>query len=579
MKSTIDKRILFVALAALAVFAAGIAYRAIFYRDLAGTICYEMEAARRILQGQVPFRDFYFDLPLTLVVFRMPAICLAQLASAHTGGALLPADLQTGLPLVFPFASLALGSFIEVSALALLSFALCIYIVSLTKLDQRCQLQLWFLLIGFGLANFAMGYSYGSAQHIFALLLSPYLFLRLTAWSSFSVNAARPWLRFGCGLLAGFGASFDVWFILVPLAIETVEFLSRRLGGKANRFAYELLGLIISFCISWSYLLRLDPAALRELVDWIIPLKITSYYLDQIAYFGLGSTPDRRDVIYFCAAAAILSFGIVNRVALLRPIFTLMMAGFVLYQIGMSGLSTDILLVVWASCMSFALQFCYLLESSFFSRICRRYPRLSYRRLPKVQIFALVALCSISLLSLATAEILQRRENVTVLTGPNAIDPTYLELTDAFAKFSQSGESIMILNGRLLPGFPLYALVERPIAGYFISTEAFSSLANIESHDLKDDVLGKPFGWIAATKKKMFDRLRCDIAKSQPGVIVVEGGQTFDGLEKANVIAQILANYTSQGEARYHSRCIGAKEFADWNYRYNVYERHGKGQN
>jgi hypothetical protein len=49
------------------------------------------------------------------------------------------------------------------------------------------------------------------------------------------------------------------------------------------------------------------------LIDWIIPLKITSYYLDQIAYFGLGATPDRRDVIYVCTAAAIVSFGIVNR--------------------------------------------------------------------------------------------------------------------------------------------------------------------------------------------------------------------------------------------------------------------------
>jgi hypothetical protein len=164
------------------------------------------------------------------------------------------------------------------------------------------------------------------------------------------------------------------------------------------------------------------------------------------------------------------------------------------------------------------------------------------------------------------------------LTGPNAIDPTYLELADAFPKFCQPGDSIMIINGRLLPGFPLYTLAEKPIAGYFISTEAFSSLANIEAHNLADHMVDKPFGWIAATKKKMFDRLASDIDKNRPGVIVVEGGQTFDGLEKTGIIGRILAQYTCQGEARYHSRCAGAKEFADWNYRYNVYERHSKGQ-
>ncbi|MBA4079480.1 MAG: hypothetical protein C0508_30910 [Cyanobacteria bacterium PR.023] len=245
---------------------------------------------------------------------------------------------------------------------------------------------------------------------------------------------------------------------------------------------------------------------------------------------------------------------------------------------GMSGLSSDILLLIWATCMCFSVQFLYLLESSFFSSIARRYPKLSYSRLPKVQSVSLAVVCSFTVLTLISLEIIQRRENVTALTGPMAIDPTYLALADAFPKYCQSGDSIMILNGRLLPGFPLYTLAEKPIATYFISTEAFSSLANIEGHGLADHMVGKPFGWIVATKKKMFDRLRSDIDKNKPGVIVVEGGQTFDGLEKADMISRILSQYKCQGEARYHSRCVGAKEFADWNYRYNVYDRHSKDQ-
>ena len=565
----INKGLLPIVLAALAIFALSIVYRAIFLGDLCGTVCYEIEAAKRMLQGQIPFRDFYFDLPLTLVYLRMPAVWLAQViaGSAPVNG-------------VLPFTAIAIASFFEVSLLAVLSFALCFYVVVISNLDDDRQKQLWFALLGFALANFAMGYSYGSAQHIFCLFLSPYFFLRLTAWlqpaNNVNLKTSTGLFRFFCGLLAGFGASLDPLFIIVPLAIEAAEFLGRRLAGKANSFADEFFWLLISFLLSWSYLLQLDQAALKELVDWIIPLKYTSYYLDQIAYFGLGATPDRRDVIYFCTAAAIVGFGIVNRMALLRPIIALMMAGFVLYQMGMSGLSTDILLVIWATCMSFAVEVCYLLDSSFFSNISRRYPKLSYRRLPKVQLTVVVALCSISVVVLAALEIMQRRENVTALTGPHAIDPTYLELADAFPKYCQPGDSIMILNGRLLPGFPLYSLTEKPIAGYFISTEAFSSLANIEAHNLADHMVGKPFGWIAATKKKMFDRVRSDIEKNRPGVIVVEGGQTFDGLEKSSIIARILADYTCQGEARYHSRCVGAKEFADWNYRYNVYERHSK---
>ena len=564
-----SKQKIFLICTALAVFALSIIVRAFFLGDLAGSICYEIEAANRMLHGQVPFRDFYFDAPLTLVFLRMPAVLLAQLLSAHSSSAVLP------------FNAIAIASFVEVSLLATLSFAFCIYIIVTSRLDQRRQMQLWFALIGFAIANFAMGYSYGCAQHVFCLLLSPYFFLRLTAWflpgTSLS-KTSNHWPGFFAGILAGFAASLDPLFIIVPITIEAAEFLSRRLLGKANSVADELFWLLISFLLSWSYLLQLNQAALKELFDWIIPLKITSYYLDQIAYFGLGATPDRRDVIYVCTVAAIVSFGIVNRLPLLRPIMALMMAGFVLYQMGMSGLSSDILLVIWAICMCFSVQFLYLLESSFFSSIARRYPKLSYSRLPKVQLVSLAVACSLTVLVLISLEIIQRREGVTCLTGPNAIDPTYLELADAFPKFCQPGDSIMIINGRLLPGFPLYTLAEKPIAGYFISTEAFSSLANIEAHNLADHMVDKPFGWIAATKKKMFDRLASDIDKNRPGVIVVEGGQTFDGLEKTGIIGRILAQYTCQGEARYHSRCAGAKEFADWNYRYNVYERHSKGQ-
>ena len=150
-----SKQRIFVVCTALAVFALSVVVRAFFLGDLAGSICYEIEAANRMLHGQVPFRDFYFDAPLTLAFLRMPVVLLAQLLSGHASAAVLP------------FKAIALASFVEVSLLATLSFALCAYIVVRCKLDNGRQMQLWFALIGFAVANFAMGYSYGCAQHIF----------------------------------------------------------------------------------------------------------------------------------------------------------------------------------------------------------------------------------------------------------------------------------------------------------------------------------------------------------------------------------------------------------------------------
>jgi hypothetical protein len=48
-------------------------------------------------------------------------------------------------------------------------------------------------------------------------------------------------------LLAGFAASLDPLFIIVPMAVEVAEFISRRLLGKANSFADEFFWLLISF--------------------------------------------------------------------------------------------------------------------------------------------------------------------------------------------------------------------------------------------------------------------------------------------------------------------------------------------
>jgi len=578
---TEQRRLTIIALGFLTLFGA-IIFRAFFLKDLSGSVCYEIEAARRMLSGEIPFRDFYFDQSLSLVYWRMLTVTLARvLAHGHL--------VQVGITAV-PFHFTAIASYLITSSLALGSF-LCsvLLILGRSKLAagsrSSSEVYLWMSVIGLALANFAMGFSYGCAQHLFCLFFSPYLIVRLISWqtnSALTIAAdgqknITPAARFVPRLLAGFvcgiAASFDPLFILVPLVMEAVEWLNRRLLRRKNIFADEFFALLIGYMVGWSYLLTLHPAALEVLTDWILPLKITSYQLDQIAYFGLGSSPDRRDIIYLCTACAVLSFGLAPRVQVLRPLTSVMITGFVIYLLTMTGLSSELLILIWAMTVAFAVQFGAFIETGLLANLFRRYPSLSYRRGAKVQIVLLAAGCLVASSTMAVFEYKQRQENIAVASGPHALDPDLIDLSDALQKYSKAGQSAMILNGRLLPTFPLYSMSDRPSSGYFISGEPFSWLANVEAHHISDQQLGKPFSWIEKTKKKMFERVLQDIEKEKPQVIVVEGGQTFENLEKAGIVGTILGNYHNRGEARYHSWCGGAREFADWNYRYNVYER------
>jgi len=94
-------------LAAGLVFVVSLIYRGLYFMELNGSICYEMEAATRMLAGQMPYQNFYFDQPLLIVLLRMPAVILAQFIA--TCSAMLNHS-QAALPVV-PFWARAFSHF------------------------------------------------------------------------------------------------------------------------------------------------------------------------------------------------------------------------------------------------------------------------------------------------------------------------------------------------------------------------------------------------------------------------------------------------------------------------------------
>ncbi len=546
--------------AACLVFSASLIYRAFYFMELSGTVCYEMEAAGRIIAGQMPFYDFYFDQSLLIAYLRIPAVFLAKLF----------ADLASSraILVVTPFWSSALSSYIITALTAVLSFLLCFYIVTSSRLPQKPLRLLAAALVGVGLANFAMGFVFGCAQHIFCLLLTPYLFLRAIRWAG-----AKPpvWLRILCGVLAGLGAGISPLFLPVILLVEITELVSTRF--QKLKPPVEFWALLAAYALSWTWILTLNAAALAELDDWIIPLKIASLHLDQIAFYGYGATPDRRSVIYLCTAVMVICFGLISRAPFLRPLATVMMGGFSIYLSTMTGLSSELSILIWSMCLALSVIAIIFIDGSLVANFARRYPYLSHRetRVNSVKVYLFALFCLGSLGVMAGCETMERRENITVTIGPRALDPDFIDIETALTNYSRPDQKVLILNGRLLPTFPVYARVNRQICGYYLSSEPLSTMANIQDHSLTDQILGKPFGWLTKLKAKLYSRIGAEIQIQKPAVILVEGGQTYDKLQEMGIVSIILKDYTAEGEGRYHSWCSGAKEFADWNYRYNIF--------
>jgi len=544
------------------VFLAAIVYRAFYFMELSGPVCYELEAASRLRAGQIPFYDFYFDQSLLNAYLRLPTVILARLFGdlAHSDEILV----------VTPYWASALASYITTTIVALLSFSLCCYITLKSSLSEKNLRLLAAVLVGIGLANFATGFVFGCAQHIFCLFFTPYLFLRASIWSG--GKPALP-LHIICGLLAGLGAGLNPLFLSLPLFIEVAELVAA--GFQKRKPAVEFFVLLVTFVLSWTWIFLLNSDSISQLDDWIVPLKFASLHLDQIAFYGYGSSPDRRSVIYLCTAVMVACFGLVGRAQVLRPLATAMMCGFFIFLATMTGVSSELLILIWFISLTLPVLAVLFIDGSLVTNFARRYPHLSYRerRVNRVKTFLFALFCLSSLAVVTFCETMERRENIAVAVGPQATDPYLLDLEAAVLKYSKPQEKILILNGRLLPTFPLYAQVNRPICGYYLSSEPLSTVASIEGHALTDQSLGKPFAWLARVKAKLYTRIGAEIQIQKPALILVEGGQTWDNLKEMGILPFILKDYKSEGEARYHSSCSGTREFADWNYRYNILKR------
>jgi len=541
----------------LTILAVGLGVRLSHSGDLPSSLAYEVEAASRMLAGQCPFSDFYFDQCVPTAVMRMPVIGLASLIAFFSGASPAIADS------ILNIAALGPASVLATSVLSVFSFWLSFTIISRfgqTVFSNHCK---WIILMSMAIANMTMIFEYGSTQHIFVLLLLPYLFVRWCHWQGAQITGGFNILT---AVLAAIAAALHPLFLLGVLVFELVEILQRR------RFKLlcdpTLWFFITASLFFWSYLALLPKEAAQVLFDWILPIKFNSFTHESFSFYGTKSTPDRCSLFYYAVFALIFAFAGLKKFALFRPLSVFALIGLAIWVSLVWGLSADALILTYFTSMLLCIETYFVLLW-----VIKRYPRFFIFKKESALAILIVMFAFLAVTSLLR---LERYQRYLAAMAPERLRPrNYKDLQDlasAIERNSRPKDMVFLINGKMQPASPLLLELGRRSCGYFISTEALGALAEIRRFKHNDAAHNTPPDMTKKVEKLLYQRLRKDILRQKPLLICQEQGDTEDDLRTFDIKSIFDKYYEVKSEANFFTDHNGLRELSEYNYNYNIYK-------
>lgn len=522
-------------------FLLSLAAKLYWFGSLPSSLAIELTAAQRMLLGERPFSDFYFDdSPLSIIV-RLPVCLLTRLFFFAPP----PANLnmaQMVVSLLAYFASLL--------------FSTAIYIRARRgSFDKTTFLT---VLSGYILGETALVYLNGSLQHLLCLALSPYLttvFLRLYGGES------RRRDTISSALLAAFALSLSFHFLPIGVLLLVLE---ASLSGSFKRtFISARAGLLLFLPP-----LILAASALcfdyNELFDWILPLRHSQYLIEPSALYGFGRSPDLRTFVYCFCAIAVTALGLTGGRRLFYPALALSFVGFSMYLFSIYGLSEELVLCLWSSAVMLAFLAAGLAKLIYVKS------GAAYGLPSRASKLRLLGLASVSALSLFLASGVWLQYDPKLLQSPEFAG-NLPELRDHLRE--NRAKPVLFLSGKPSPGPALVLAVGRQPAGYFISSEALGSVANLKVRHCDGRWLNREKDWLLDLEKVLLQRLHDDIARTERLSVFIEGGEMHDLIEQGAVKDLLVEMQPIQPNCRYYAIPSGPSEYADRNYDFSQYEK------
>ncbi len=526
-----------------------------------------LEAAKLILLGKVPYFDFF--------CLSSPLLLYASVVPLSFGQAL-------GLP---P----SLASNLLVCSLALVSVLSCAAIL-LPRRHHREWHYFPLFIVAYALANVLMLFQIGQGEHLVMLALTPYFLVRWLRWNDHPVSRRQAIVS---GVFAAFAACLWHGILFIAASLEVFWLLSLRRFRPL--LALEVRACICTLSILLLAALSLPDAARNEYISLVFPLLSLGYQCHDWSIYGINSVPDRRDIFYIAIAAILFVLPFRRRTSLAAPLVIIFLVGFALYLSQLKGLSQSAIPMIFATALLLSVNL------SIAGVIVRRISRnvhgrrmlasagkgASWRN-PLASNLGLFAY-AVSILVLAGAFLKQQESKMgraLPLAGeviPEEIARQKSELAPSslpgqssaetsepascaawLAKYSRDNDEVMFLTDSLVPGYPLMLQMKRKPAGYLLQSDCLVELEACERESLQPKVF-------EAYAEKLYTRLEGDIASQRAKIIFVQDVTIGDLLNKHKVAATLLKHYELKGHARLKAANEEPVEHNGFNYNIGVF--------
>lgn len=543
---------------------------------IAPGVALNLEAAKLILLGKVPYSDFF---------------CLSSPLLLYASVVLLSVGQVLGLP---P----SLASNLMVWCLALVSVLSCAAIL-LPRRHHREWHYFPSFVVAYALANVLMLFQIGQGEHLVMLAFTPYFLVRWLRWNGQTVSRREAIVS---GAFAAFAVCLWHGFLVIAASLEVFWLLSLRRFRPL--LALEVRACICTVSILLLAALALPEAARSEYISLVFPLLSLGYQCHDWSIYGINSVPERRDIFYTAIAAILFALPFRRRTSLAAPLIVIFLVGFALYLSQLKGLSQSTIPMIFATTLLLSLDICImgsivrLVSRDFCSCRLSRNICLHHRRVlsstgqgRQILIFGslLLSFYAISILVLAGAFIKQQESKIdralpvvaevipeeiarpkselapSSLAGQRSAETSEPASCAAWlAKYSRESDEVMFLTDSLVPGYPLMLQMKRQPTGYLLQSDCLIELEACERESLQPKML-------EAYAEKLYSRLDGDIAGQRAKIIFVQDVTIGDLLKKHKVAATLLKHYELKGHARLKAANEEPLEHTGFNYNIGVF--------
>lgn len=511
----------------------------IHHGQLAPYVAMRLEAADRILAGQVPYLDFFdWVQPLTLAYYSMAALLSEKLASIST---------------FFSRENLShIQGLIVLSGSLLLSVT--ILVEGAKKSPQAVKREIEqvgiMLPLAFALANYGVRFQFNDVQYLFSLCLLPWLVLRWLTWQEITVS---PLVGILTGLFLGFGVCLDLPHLPIVLILECFYML--RFFRPRALLSYETVSLSLFILGDLLSFLFMDSLQRDTFFQQIMALRYLKYTVFDQVLVAYGNAPDRRDVLYLLSVSLIVAFLRLNKQSFLAPVSVCALLGMALYMMEAEGLSSSLVI-----CSFYTYVLAALLVLSFVLGSAGR--RLAYRggfMARKLLLQRLV--CCLLTIPVAFAFLRHTDKAIDIANGAYAtLSVDNIPDVGQFVNdHSELGDNVEILADYPDAIYPMLTNLGRHQTGYLLWAKPLTLLDLLAKRD-------KIKGPIATFKSNLVSELYSEFQGDKAVLVMVHGNLVLESLEDLDLMEELRKNYKPLDVSNYFANNVAPKELSGLMY-------------